>query len=110
MPLIKMYTVPGALKKAAPSANALFAPLKDIWAVPDHVLKIMSLEPTDATALRDETLYVDVRAKARPERTPEAVQAKMEAMAKLFKEHGHTANIRVELYEPSLQSSYMASD
>mmetsp|Transcript_32356 Transcript_32356/g.73119 ORF Transcript_32356/g.73119 Transcript_32356/m.73119 type:complete len:147 (+) Transcript_32356:98-538(+) len=53
-----------------------------------------------------EQVYISVRAKATPARTKEVVRAHIEEMSKLFYEHGHAANIRIELYDPSLQSAF----
>ncbi len=52
-----------------------------------------------------DTIYIDVRAKAKPERTKEVVDEAMVNTQELLKEHGYSATIRVELYEPSLQSA-----
>lgn len=52
-----------------------------------------------------ENLYVDVRAKAKPERTQKVVDEAMADTKALFRSHGYSTNIRVELYEPSLQST-----
>jgi len=69
------------------------------------VLKVLVCPVHDMSGAEDLEIYIDVRAKAKPERTQEVVDQAMADMKKLFSEHGYSANIRVELYEPSLQSA-----
>jgi hypothetical protein len=50
-------------------------------------------------------LYVDIRAKAKPERTKDVINNAMINTQNLLKEYGYNkSTIRIELYEPSLQS------
>ena len=45
-----------------------------------------------------EDVYVDVRAKATPDRTRNAVLDGMRAVQKAFADHGLVANVRLETY------------
>ena len=99
MPLLKIFS----RQALRVSADALHPSLQTIWNVPADVLKVLVCPVHDMSGSED--LYIDVRAKAKPERTQEAVNQAMVDMKKLFDEHGYSANIRVELYEPSLQSA-----
>ena len=99
MPLLKVFSSQ-ALRV---SADTLHSSLRTIWKVPSDVLKVLILPTHDMSGTED--LYIDVRAKAKPERTQEVVDKAMADMRELFREHGYAANIRVELYEPSLQSA-----
>ena len=99
MPLLKIF----ASQAMRVSADALHPALRKIWGVPADVLKVLVLPCHNMSGPED--LYLDVRAKARPERTQEVVDAAMSDMRKLFQDHGYSASIRVELYEPSLQSA-----
>mmetsp|Transcript_37014 Transcript_37014/g.81071 ORF Transcript_37014/g.81071 Transcript_37014/m.81071 type:complete len:103 (+) Transcript_37014:104-412(+) len=99
MPLLKVFSS----RALRVSADSLHAPLQKIFNVPADVLKVLILPTHDMSGKED--LYIDVRAKAKPERTQEVVDKAMVDMKELFGQHGYTANIRVELYEPSLQSA-----
>ena len=99
MPLLKIFS----RQALRVSANALHPSLQKIWNVPADVLTVLVCPVHDMSGSED--LYIDVRAKAKPERTQEVVNQAMVDMKKLFDEHGYSANIRVELYEPSLQSA-----
>ena len=99
MPLLKIFS----RQALRVSANALHPSLQKIWNVPADVLTVLVCPVHDVSGSED--LYIDVRAKAKPERTQEVVNQAMVDMKKLFDEHGYSANIRVELYEPSLQSA-----
>lgn len=48
-----------------------------------------------------EDLFVDIRAKQTPERTREAVTAKLKDVQAVFAEHGFKANVRLETYDAS---------
>mmetsp|Transcript_31610 Transcript_31610/g.80155 ORF Transcript_31610/g.80155 Transcript_31610/m.80155 type:complete len:109 (-) Transcript_31610:217-543(-) len=102
MPLVKIFS----RRTLNVSATALHKSLAKIWGVQatPQVMKVLCLPVTDESTL-GEDVYVDVRAKAKPERTPEVVQKASEEIAALMAKHGHAANVRVELYEPSLQYS-----
>mmetsp|Transcript_13186 Transcript_13186/g.19033 ORF Transcript_13186/g.19033 Transcript_13186/m.19033 type:complete len:103 (-) Transcript_13186:362-670(-) len=101
MPLLKIF----AQKSLRVPATTLAPALQKIWNVPADVLKVLVLPTHDMSG--DEDLYIDVRAKAKPERTQEVVDTAMKEMKSLFTEHGYKTNIRVELYEPSLQSALL---
>ena len=103
--MIKLLPVPRSAP--LPPVATLYPKLQEIWDVPASVLKVFVAHTNDCSARPGETLFVDVRAKAKPDRTPTAVAHKMKQMGLLFKTHGHNANIRVELFEPSLSQSYM---
>merc|ERR1712159_77514 len=105
MPLIKVYSH----KPLEVSASTLHAALQRIWKVPAEVLKVLVLPLHDeASAFPEEDVYVDIRAKAKPERTPEVVNTAVKATWELFKEYRLASHIRVELYEPSLQSAFFS--
>lgn len=111
MPLLKIFSQ----KALTVSANTLHKRLTTIWKVPGDVLKVLVLpthdasgneeDDADADADADAAVYIDVRAKAKPERTQDVIDAAMANTQALLKEHGYKATIRVELYEPSLQSA-----
>lgn len=99
MPLLKIFS----RQALRVSADVLHPSLQTIWNVPADVLKVLVCPVHDMSGAED--IYVDVRAKAKPERTQDVVDQAMADMKKLFSDHGYSANIRVELYEPSLQSA-----
>lgn len=106
MPLLKIFTQ----KALTVSANTLHKSLTTIWKVPSDVLKVLVVPTFDASGKGegdddDKVVYIDVRAKAKPERTQDVVDQAMVNTQDLLKDHGYKATIRVELYEPSLQSS-----
>eukprot|EP00930_Biecheleria_cincta_P024978 TRINITY_DN17826_c0_g1_i1.p1 TRINITY_DN17826_c0_g1~~TRINITY_DN17826_c0_g1_i1.p1 ORF type:complete len:188 (-),score=40.08 TRINITY_DN17826_c0_g1_i1:221-784(-) len=102
MPLLKVFT----RNSLRVSASELHEPLCKIWGVPNSVLKLLIFKVDDMSSLSGEDVYIDLRAKATPARTKDVVQGNIEKMSKLFYDHGHAANIRIELYEPSLQSAF----
>ena len=107
MPLLKIFTQ----KALTVSANTLHKRLTTIWKVPGDVLKVLILPTFDASNGNDggdNGVYIDVRAKAKPERTQDVIDEAMIHTQDLLKEHGYQATIRVELYEPSLQSARKA--
>jgi hypothetical protein len=107
MPLLKIFTQ----KELSVSANTLRKRLTTIWKVPEDVLKVLVLPIFDASGNDgsgggdDKAVYIDVRAKAKPERTQDVIDEAMVNTQELLKEHGYKATVRVELYEPSLQSA-----
>mmetsp|Transcript_31195 Transcript_31195/g.73502 ORF Transcript_31195/g.73502 Transcript_31195/m.73502 type:complete len:110 (-) Transcript_31195:23-352(-) len=109
MPLLKIFSE----KALTVSANSLHKRLASIWKVPKDVLKILVLPTYDQSGKTghedDQNVYIDVRAKAKPERTQDVIDVAMAKTQELLKESGYKATIRVELYEPSLQSSLKAS-
>ena len=112
MPLLKIFTRKGL----SVSANTLHKRLTTIWKVPGDVLKVLVIPVFDASEDdnrnndddHDKRVYVDVRAKAKPERTQDVIDAALVSTLELLKEHGYCASIRLELYEPSLQSARKA--
>lgn len=109
MPLLKIFSN----KALTVSANLLHKRLTTIWKVPEDVLKVLVVPTFDESgrsggSADDTAVYIDVRAKAKPERTPDVINAAMVNTQALLKEHGYKATIRVELYEPSLQSALKA--
>ena len=56
----------------------------------------MVLPVLDESSQPGENIYIDVRAKAKPERTKAVVVEAMAAMSDLFAQHGYAANIRYE--------------
>ena len=110
MPLLKIFS----RKALTVSANSLHKRLLTIWKVPEDVLKVLVLPTYDESGTagndgNDNSVYIDVRAKAKPERTQQFIDEAMLSTQALMKEHGYKATIRVELYEPSLQSALKAS-
>ena len=108
MPLLKIFTQ----KALTVSANTLHQRLTTIWKVPADVLKVLVLPTFDVSGNGDgddNAIYIDVRAKAKPERTKDVIDEAMVNTQDLLKEHGYKATIRVELYEPSLQSARKAA-
>eukprot|EP00928_Gymnodinium_smaydae_P044889 TRINITY_DN29963_c0_g2_i1.p2 TRINITY_DN29963_c0_g2~~TRINITY_DN29963_c0_g2_i1.p2 ORF type:complete len:107 (-),score=32.32 TRINITY_DN29963_c0_g2_i1:47-367(-) len=103
MPLVKVFSR-SPLKV---SATALHGALARIWGVEasPQVMKVMALPVQDASSI-GEDVYVDIRAKAKPERTQEYCQQACKQTAALLAEHGHKANVRLELYAPELQVAY----
>ena len=105
MPLLKIFTE----KALTVSAKTLHKRLTTIWKVPEDVLKVLVVPTFDASGNDDSesgnAVYIDVRAKAKPERTKQVIDEAMVSTQELLQEHGYKATIRVELYEPSLQSA-----
>lgn len=102
MPLLKIFTAGKALSVPV---STLHPALMKIWSVPAGVLKVLVLPALDMSG--EEDIFIDVRAKAKPERTQAVVDTAMKDTSSLFSQHGYRANIRVELYEPSLQSTLL---
>lgn len=102
MPLVKVF----ARRALRCVAADLHQPLCRIWKVPTDVLKVLVFPAVDQSVVPGEDVYVDLRAKAKPDRTKEVVQQAIKQTSNLFYEFGHSANIRVELYDPSLQSAF----
>ena len=108
MPLIKLF----ARLPLKTSASALHKAFCAAWDVPPNVCKILVCPTVDQSfADPAETIFCDVRCKATSPsagvRTPEIVEAACARMSDALAEHGHPgANIRVELYESSLQTTY----
>ncbi|CAJ1329749.1 unnamed protein product [Effrenium voratum] len=99
MPLIKIFS----RQPLKVSARKLHPALAEIWGVSSTpaVLKILCLATHDASG--PEEVYVDVRAKQKPERTDEVLQTCCRATIELLARHGHSSKVRLETYEPSLQ-------
>lgn len=94
MPLIKIFA------KAALSKPIPLVPLQTrlcaIWSTKPSTTKLMLTHVSDWTEESfKEDVYVDVRAKATPERTREAVFASMAEVAAAFADHGLVANVRL---------------
>ena len=106
MPVIKfLSTLPATL----PQLSSLAPRLCEIWRVPSDALRLLNVKAFDvhtSAAEQGATVYVEVRAKAKPERTDRAVEAAMAEMSELLAEHGHQADVRVELFDPALTHSY----
>ena len=97
MPLIKIFARPG-LTKPVPLAP-LQAKLCDIWNTKPDTTKLMRFDADDWTDESfKEDVYVDVRAKATPDRTREVVLEGMASVQKAFADHGLIANVRLETY------------
>ncbi|CAE8662856.1 unnamed protein product, partial [Polarella glacialis] len=102
MPLCKIFSR-RALNVSAPVLHDALARIWGVSATP-NVLKVLSLPFHDASGSTEE-VYVDIRAKAKPERTPEVVDEACQKTAELLSRYGHPTVVRAELYEPSLQYS-----
>ena len=105
MPLIKIFT---RATCELPSVEELVPRLRKIWAVPSHIMKVLVIHVDDWSESASEDVFIDVRAKRTEARTHDVVQAAVLAMGQLFESHELKANVRVELYEPSLQHSYQS--
>eukprot|EP00913_Durusdinium_trenchii_P020283 g19056.t1 len=66
-------------------------------------MKVLSLNFHDASGGED--VYIDIRAKQKPERTNEVLQSCCQRTAALLAQHGYSSKVRLETYEPSLQFS-----
>mmetsp|Transcript_40660 Transcript_40660/g.63890 ORF Transcript_40660/g.63890 Transcript_40660/m.63890 type:complete len:106 (-) Transcript_40660:182-499(-) len=99
MPLVKLFSR-APLKV---SASVLHKSLAEIWGVSatPGVMKVISLPVQDASGA--EEVYIDIRAKQKPERTDEVLQTCCQRTAELLSSHGHSSKVRLETYEPSLQ-------
>ena len=98
MPLVKVF-VKQALSKPVP-LQALQASMCEIWGTTPQTTKLMLSRVAEWTGDSfDEDCYVDVRAKATPERTREAVLEGMAKVQAAFGAHGLVANVRLETYE-----------
>lgn len=97
MPLVKLFARPGLSKKVP--LVPLQAALCKIWKTTPQTTKLMRFDAADWTGEQfDEDVYVDVRAKATPDRTREVVLDGMAAVQSAFAEHGLIANVRLETY------------
>lgn len=92
------------------SASTLQSRLCTIWNELQKDLKVLVLPVHDmsgTTSNEEEDLYIDIRADATPERTPEVVNTALRETQQLVYEHGgYRSSIRIELYDPSLQSAF----
>ena len=105
MPLIKIFTRD---RDQFPSVEELVPRLQEIWAVPAHIMKVLVIPVDEWSESASEDVFIDVRAKRTEARTHDVVRAAVEAMGRLFESHELKANVRVELYEPSLQHVYQS--
>ena len=97
MPLVKIFA-------RSRLVNIPLEPLQKalcgIWGTTPATTKLMRFPVDDWTNEQfDEDCYVDVRAKATPERTRAVVLDGMAKVQAAFKQHGLSANVRVETYE-----------
>jgi hypothetical protein len=82
MPLIKLFLKAG--KPGLPPASVLHNAFGKIWAVPADVMKVLVIPVADWNeSFEDETVYLDVRAKKKLERTPELVQQHLQEVRRL---------------------------
>eukprot|EP00441_Pelagodinium_beii_P026291 CAMPEP_0197662520 /NCGR_PEP_ID=MMETSP1338-20131121/53756_1 /TAXON_ID=43686 ORGANISM="Pelagodinium beii, Strain RCC1491" /NCGR_SAMPLE_ID=MMETSP1338 /ASSEMBLY_ACC=CAM_ASM_000754 /LENGTH=95 /DNA_ID=CAMNT_0043240407 /DNA_START=54 /DNA_END=338 /DNA_ORIENTATION=+ len=95
MPLVKIFSK----QPLKVSASVLKESLVKIWGVAatPNVMKVLNLPVHDASSDGEE-VFVDVRAKAKPDRTPEVAQNCCSQTANLLKQHGYTTSVRLELY------------
>eukprot|EP00585_Thalassiosira_rotula_P004789 CAMPEP_0196143438 /NCGR_PEP_ID=MMETSP0910-20130528/13357_1 /TAXON_ID=49265 /ORGANISM="Thalassiosira rotula, Strain GSO102" /LENGTH=130 /DNA_ID=CAMNT_0041404895 /DNA_START=69 /DNA_END=460 /DNA_ORIENTATION=- len=94
MPLLKIFSQQPLRVSAK---DVLHPALMTIWNVPEDALKVLVLPTHEMSG--NEDLYIDVRAMVKLARTKEVVDKAMSDMRDLFKSHGYTTNIRVELYD-----------
>mmetsp|Transcript_10614 Transcript_10614/g.16803 ORF Transcript_10614/g.16803 Transcript_10614/m.16803 type:complete len:109 (-) Transcript_10614:74-400(-) len=94
MPLVKIFF--SNLAKPLP-LKALQAALCEVWSTQPSTTKLMAFKVDDWTH-EGEDVFVDVRAKATPSRTREAVMEKMAEVQKVFSNHGLRANVRLQTY------------
>mmetsp|Transcript_42439 Transcript_42439/g.112333 ORF Transcript_42439/g.112333 Transcript_42439/m.112333 type:complete len:112 (-) Transcript_42439:263-598(-) len=105
MPLIKIFCRNNLKVTAADLHKALIS----IWGVEGTpgVLKVLCLPVADQSPLAggdDQTdVYIDIRAKAKVDRTPEIAQKACNKTAELLHSFGHKAAVRLELYAGELQ-------
>merc|ERR1711974_182067 len=103
MPLCKIFTR-SALRVSADELHGHFA---RIWGVPKPVCKVLILPALDMSSnFPGEDVYVDIRAKAKADRTPENVSKSLAEISDLLHKYGHPANIRIELYDEKLQLAH----
>eukprot|EP00440_Ansanella_granifera_P059059 gb/GFBE01064016.1/.p1 GENE.gb/GFBE01064016.1/~~gb/GFBE01064016.1/.p1 ORF type:complete len:129 (+),score=20.27 gb/GFBE01064016.1/:1-387(+) len=100
MPLVKIFSRQ-PLRVATSTLHRSLAQIWGVAATPD-VMKVLSLPMHDASNSGEE-VYVDVRAKAKPDRTPQVAQECCNMTADLLRKQGYNTQVRLELYEPSLQ-------
>mmetsp|Transcript_18966 Transcript_18966/g.51002 ORF Transcript_18966/g.51002 Transcript_18966/m.51002 type:complete len:108 (+) Transcript_18966:87-410(+) len=96
MPLVKIFALRGV--KPLPVAS-LQASLCNVWGTKPNTTKLMVSLVDEWTSSGGEDVFVDVRAKKTPDRTRDAVMAKMQEVQVVFKDHGYKANVRLETYE-----------
>lgn len=95
MPLVKIY----ALRGTTLPLSSLQRALCEVWGTKPITTKLMLSHVEDWTSVEGEQVYVDIRAKATPDRTREAVMENMERVQGVFAQHGFVANVRLETYE-----------
>eukprot|EP00929_Paragymnodinium_shiwhaense_P007806 TRINITY_DN111705_c0_g1_i1.p1 TRINITY_DN111705_c0_g1~~TRINITY_DN111705_c0_g1_i1.p1 ORF type:complete len:116 (+),score=26.66 TRINITY_DN111705_c0_g1_i1:83-430(+) len=95
MPLVKVFT----RKALRVSANELQGPLCEIWGAPKTVLKVAICRIDDMTDSCGEDIYVDLRAKAKEERTPAWVDDALEKTCQVFRQHGYHPSVRLEMFD-----------
>jgi len=105
MPLVKVFRRAGPHPNGFPTAASVHQAMTKIWDVPESVCKILIQELPDWSCTEGESVYIDIRAKAKNDRTGPALEIKMQQIETFFRINGHIANIRVELYDPTLQHS-----
>mmetsp|Transcript_35890 Transcript_35890/g.65867 ORF Transcript_35890/g.65867 Transcript_35890/m.65867 type:complete len:187 (+) Transcript_35890:79-639(+) len=102
MPMVEVFTR-NALRM---TANKIHGHMCEVWQAPAEVLKVVVVPILDQNLQTGEEVFVNVRAKAKPERTQQFCEEAMEKSSTYFYEHGHAANIRVELYNPDQQWAF----
>mmetsp|Transcript_100637 Transcript_100637/g.217267 ORF Transcript_100637/g.217267 Transcript_100637/m.217267 type:complete len:112 (-) Transcript_100637:40-375(-) len=105
MPLVKIFCR-GKLKVSAADLHKELIPIWGVEKTPG-VLKVFCIPVADQSPLKggdDQTdVYIDIRAKAKADRTPEIAQVSCDKTAALLHAHGHKASVRLELYQADLQ-------
>ena len=97
MPLVKIFARPN-LPKSIP-LHSIQQKLCAIWSTKPATTKLIRFDAADWTGEQfHEDVYVDIRAKATPDRTREAVLEHMTSVQKAFADHGLLANVRLETY------------
>jgi hypothetical protein len=99
MPLVRIYALKGAGSGSLP-VSSMQSALCNVWGTKPSTTKLMVSFVDDWTT-SGEDLFVSIRAKQTPDRTREAVMAKMREVQDVFTQHGYRANVRLETYEGS---------
>eukprot|EP00238_Polyblepharides_amylifera_P005278 CAMPEP_0196576078 /NCGR_PEP_ID=MMETSP1081-20130531/5429_1 /TAXON_ID=36882 /ORGANISM="Pyramimonas amylifera, Strain CCMP720" /LENGTH=117 /DNA_ID=CAMNT_0041894585 /DNA_START=226 /DNA_END=579 /DNA_ORIENTATION=+ len=109
MPLIKLFTKVGATKLLPlPHLQSEF---QKIWGASPEVLKVLVISDCSfQPSFPGESVYVDVRAKRTPARSPEVIAVAAQQMAQVLSSLDHKANIRIELFDPPLSFLWKPSE
>jgi len=97
MPLVKLFAQ-RSMHKPIPLAK-LQSALCEIWKTQPNTTKLILFRVDDWTDESfKEDVYVDIRAKATPDRKPENILDGMQRVQQAFKNENLIANVRLETY------------